>query len=943
MSNVLSRRVQLSIAVVGALVAGGLIPSASAVTYETFTDYVPAVAGGPVATAWYGDKVAVIIQGETNPLARNMAAMDRIVHTFDNVITAYDEIVGRTPSHSADLNGHIRFEIPLDIGGGLGGHGTYGIAADDAFFNGLYNRVVANPTASGHAYDQVFFYELARNYWLSDLNPRIDYATSDGPDHWGWWTVGFNNAMSALVTRQPIEGLSDMYYFGNNGAYFSNAMTANVDTYTGSSAYTWANSWDKDRMPWNTNTSLNDLMSGTVIKLYDAYGGIRVVEGMYREIPKLNALAGWPADDAGARDNFYLAASRAVDTDLRSYFTGTLKWSLSSGIRPFTDFTWTGAGSTWNTAANWTSPNSSGTPSAEFDRAFFTGNTNTAVNLNGNRTARAIKFTSTATGAYTLSNSVSGASLTLGDGGNITKEANSTTNNQTISSPITLAGDALFANNNGWVHQANKLVLSGAITGGERIRISGTGLGGVELSGNNTGMNGDIVVESGMLLVSNNNALGNTTGDTTLAGGQLWLGSGINTPENIVVSYNSTQSSLGAATMSGNVKVNRGQTFTITNGGGNALTMSGVLSGEGGITFTSANTTLSGSGNSTLTGTIAVSANSGTAAYNELHLNKSGGALAIAGPVNLTNKGTIVYDADNQIANNSIITLNGSNTVLRMNGHNDTIGGLSGGGSGSGIVQNESGSAGTATLTIGAPAGTNSSFGGVIRNGNGVGTDGTLAISKSDIGRQNLSGVNTYTGVTNVTAGILAISGSGSINSSSAVTVNGGTFLQNSSVALNRSVIVNSGTIGGTGSYSGSVALGSGHIAPGDNGAGTVTFIGGIGLSSGSILDFQLGSSSDRINISTGSLTLDGTLNVTSSGGFGTGTYTLFSGFTSLSNNGLNFGTMPSGYLYSLSYTSNSVLLNVNSALVAAVPEPGSMALLGLAAMPMLRRRRRRA
>jgi autotransporter-associated beta strand protein len=277
-----------------------------------------------------------------------------------------------------------------------------------------------------------------------------------------------------------------------------------------------------------------------------------------------------------------------------------------------------------------------------------------------------------------------------------------------------------------------------------------------------------------------------------------------------------------------------------------------------------------------------------------------------------------------------------------MNNLNDTIGGLTGGASGSGIVQNESGSAGTATLTIGAPAGTTSSFGGVIRNGDGSGTDGTLAISKSDIGRQTLTGTNTYTGVTNVTAGVLAIGGAGSINSSSAVTVNGGTFLQNSSVAVNRSVIVNSGTIGGTGSYSGSVALGSGHIAPGD-GVGTVTFIGGIGLSSGSVLDFQLGSSSDLINISSGSLALDGTLNVTSSGGFGTGTYTLLSGFSNLSNNGLNFGTMPSGYLYSLSYTSNSVLLNVSSALATAVPEPGSIALLGLGGMALLRRRSRRA
>ena len=116
-----------------------------------------------------------------------------------------------------------------------------------------------------------------------------------------------------------------------------------------------------------------------------------------------------------------------------------------------------------------------------------------------------------------------------------------------------------------------------------------------------------------------------------------------------------------------------------------------------------------------------------------------------------------------QIADTSIITFNGSGAnagIFRLNNKNETLGGLNSSG-GAGIVENESGSASTATLTVNVASGTQS-FSGTLRNGDGTGTDGTLAFIKTGAGTQILSGTNTYTGVTTVNAGVLQIGSSGS-------------------------------------------------------------------------------------------------------------------------------------------------------------------------------------
>lgn len=272
----------------------------------------------------------------------------------------------------------------------------------------------------------------------------------------------------------------------------------------------------------------------------------------------------------------------------------------------------------------------------------------------------------------------------------------------------------------------------------------------------------------------------------------------------------------GAATLAytGSVDTTTARDVKILSGGGaidvtasRTLTLTGILSGEALVAgegiyvneakFTKAGTgtlTLAGSSANTLTGITEITAGI-------LRLNKSTGVTAIAGNINLGNNAggldILQLDASEQIADTSILTLNGSGAtagIFRLAGQSETIGGLSSASSGMGIVENESGAANTATVAVNVATGATLTFTGVLRNGDGTGTDGTLAFTKSGSGTQILGGTNTYTGATTISGGSLQLGSggtAGSISSTSGIALsNGANLTVNRSDALTLSQAV---------------------------------------------------------------------------------------------------------------------------------------------------------
>ena len=253
---------------------------------------------------------------------------------------------------------------------------------------------------------------------------------------------------------------------------------------------------------------------------------------------------------------------------------------------------------------------------------------------------------------------------------------------------------------------------------------------------------------------------------------------------------------------------------------------------------------------------------------------------------------------------------------------------------------------------------------------------GSVPLTKSGAGTAILSAANTYTGATTVNQGTLAINGSGSINNS-AVTINGGTLRYNSSVNYTNTLTFTAGTVGGTnlnGSLGG-LTIGTGKtLSPGNSpgtaattsqtwaGGGSIAWeindaIGAAGSDPGWDLLTGTGTltisanSGSKFNIDVTSLTL---LNVAGDAAnfiplanynwkiadfsteITTFDATAFNVNTTGFSNDFTGGTFGVARGDSVSGGDNTQVY------VTYVPEPATMALLGLGGLGVLLRRKRR-
>jgi autotransporter-associated beta strand protein len=238
------------------------------------------------------------------------------------------------------------------------------------------------------------------------------------------------------------------------------------------------------------------------------------------------------------------------------------------------------------------------------------------------------------------------------------------------------------------------------------------------------------------------------------------------------------------------------------------------------------------------------------------------------------------------------------------------------------------------TLTLGGS--NNGVISGAIADNNTVG-GGTVGITKTDAGTWTLSGNNTYTGGTTVSAGTLLVNNTvGSGTGTSTVTVNTG------------------GTLGGNGSISGDVTVNAGGtFAPGTS-AGLLE-VGSLSLAGDS--EFEIDGLTrgvvggyDAADV-TGALTYGGTLSLVFSNTFANGSnFNLFD-FSSQSGNWSGVD-LTGSYTGSLSFSGGLWTGNVGgqdfefsnaTGVLSVIPEPSTWALLGVSLMAILFSRRRHA
>ncbi|MCY2926369.1 MAG: autotransporter-associated beta strand repeat-containing protein [Planctomycetota bacterium] len=299
------------------------------------------------------------------------------------------------------------------------------------------------------------------------------------------------------------------------------------------------------------------------------------------------------------------------------------------------------------------------------------------------------------------------------------------------------------------VHQrgAGTLTISSTIADNvSATALTKAGAGTLTLAAANT-FTGATYLNGGVVSISANNNLGaSATGAAVyFSGGALQATAAVSLANG---GSNARALVLGAA--GGSIRLS---------GPAASFTLPGAISGEGDLTWTGDTaypdtlSKLTGTQANTFTGTTFLTC--GT-----MGLQKPSATDALAGDVVVgggASRAVLTLLANDQIRDSSALTLRlaGDATAgyLRLNGFQETLGGLASDAAGAGIVENAAGS--PSTLTIATIAGMDYSFSGVLRNGAG----GVLNLVKAGPGSQILAGTNAYTGLTTVSAGTLSING----------------------------------------------------------------------------------------------------------------------------------------------------------------------------------------
>ncbi len=293
----------------------------------------------------------------------------------------------------------------------------------------------------------------------------------------------------------------------------------------------------------------------------------------------------------------------------------------------------------------------------------------------------------------------------------------------------------------------------------------------------------------------------------------------------------------------------------------------------------------------------------------------TGGTAISAGTLQLGNGGTTGSIVGN-VADNGALAFNRSDTYT-FSGLISGAGAVSQIGSGTTILTADNTYTGPTTISAGTlQLGNGGAAGSIVGN---VTNNGALAFNRSDTysfgglisgsgalnqigsGTTVLTGNNSYTGATTISAGTLIVNG-------------------DQSAATGPTSVASGATLGGNGIIGGSVAVANGGtLSPGNAGnvPGTLMIQNDLVLNGGSVLNYNFGQANvaggplNDLTKVNGNLTLAGTLNVNTSpgGSFDPGVYRVISYAGTLTNNGLAVGAIPSPDYYVQTSIANQVNL----------------------------------
>jgi len=318
----------------------------------------------------------------------------------------------------------------------------------------------------------------------------------------------------------------------------------------------------------------------------------------------------------------------AVDADVYTYDSGNFSDSVVTNVTLTNSFTSPQVDNEWSlTFDNLPDPDQIGAGVLDYWRLIVTGDTVT----NGTISVGTQGIIS-ATNAYT----VNGATISVVGSG-----ANGVT-----------------------VTNSSALTFNGGLTGSGDLNKVGSGT--LLVGGNSTGFTGALRLNAGTVNLTATNALG--TGVLIQSNGSstaIFSAGGTYTQNMSLYNVSFTN---GGNTLSGTI-TNNNTTYTVSAGATN--TLSGLLTGSGGVTKEGdGGLIIAGSANNTYTGATVV--NDGSLILS----NSSGNAIHSSSSIQVNNGGTLVLGASNQIGDGVGLILNGGTLLIGASTLSETLGTL---------------------------------------------------------------------------------------------------------------------------------------------------------------------------------------------------------------------------------------------------------------------------
>ncbi|SHE46364.1 autotransporter-associated beta strand repeat-containing protein [Marinomonas polaris DSM 16579] len=414
---------------------------------------------------------------------------------------------------------------------------------------------------------------------------------------------------------------------------------------------------------------------------------------------------------------------------------------------------------------------------------------------------------------------MNGGTLTVASGVTFDTDAMSalTISNGTLS----LGGNVTFTNGT-----SDVLTVSSKLAGSNMLIKSGAGT--LNLTSNANGSSSfATTVSAGTLAIGSVRNIG--SGAISLSDATTFKVTEITSLANsVTLTGNSTIQTDGRLTLNNTVS---GSGYTLTKAGSQSLTLAGTNSGSSlATTITAGNLIISsdanlGSGELTLNGGTLYLQSASDIITHDITLGSSGGTIQVTGSADATVSGNIT---------GSGALTKGGGRVLTLSGSNSFSGGfyIAGSADGANVIVADGTNLGTGAVMLtkglqltGSGTITNDFVlnGGLISNANSVILSGILsgsgAMEKVDTGSLTLSGTNTYTGTTTVSAGTLTGTTSsltGNIVNNAAVEFNQSTAGEYSKVISGTGTVTKSGsgilTLSGVNTYTGSTTVSFGGL-----------------------------------------------------------------------------------------------------------------------------------